>query len=86
MDDQAVIHAAKLTDAVVIVEEHQKAGGLGGAVAELLGERYPAALEIVAVDDSFGESGKPGELLHKYGLTNEEIVLTVKKILKRKNK
>lgn len=86
LDEQSIIHAAKLTDAVVVVEEHQKAGGLGGAVAELLGERYPAALEIVAVNDTFGESGKPAELLHKYGLTNDEIVLTVKKILKRKNK
>lgn len=86
LDEQAIIHAAKLTDAVVVVEEHQKAGGLGGAVAELLGERYPAALEIVAVNDTFGESGKPAELLHKYGLTNDEIVLTVKKILKRKSK
>lgn len=85
LDEQAIIHAAKLTDAVVVAEEHQHAGGLGGAVAELLGERYPAHLEIVAVNDSFGESGKPKELLEKYGLTSEAIITAVKKVVKRKN-
>ncbi len=85
LDDQAVIHAARLTDAVVVVEEHQKAGGLGGAIAELLGEMHPVPIEIVAVADSFGESGKPKELLEKYGLTNEHVIAAVKRVVKRKN-
>jgi len=84
LDEQALVLGAKLTGAVVVVEEHQKAGGLGGAVAELLGEMYPVPLEIVAVNDNFGQSGKPAELLEKYGLTNESIMSAVKKAVKRK--
>lgn len=85
LDDQAVIHAAKLTDAVVVVEEHQKAGGLGGAVCELLSGQYPVPVEVVAVNDRFGQSGKPQELLEEYGLTSENIMSAVKRVVKRKN-
>lgn len=85
LDEQSVIHAAKLTDCVVVVEEHQKAGGLGGAICELLSERYPVPVEIVAVNDRFGQSGKPQELLEEYGLTSEGIMSAVKRVVKLKN-
>ncbi len=85
LDDQAIIHAAKLTDAVVVAEEHQQSGGLGGAISELLGQQYPAYIEIVGVADSFGQSGKPKELLERYGLTAEHIAQAARRVIKRKN-
>lgn len=84
LDEQAIIHAAKIAGAVVIAEEHQKFGGLGGAVSELLGKNFPVPIEIVAVEDEFGQSGSPEELLTAYGLTAEHIVDLSKKVVKRK--
>lgn len=84
LDEQTIIHFSRLTDAVVVSEEHQKFGGLGGAVAELLGEKYPVPIEIVAVEDKFGESGKPKELLSEYGLTSENIIAASKRVIRRK--
>lgn len=63
---------------VVTVEEHQKAGGLGGLVAEILGENLPLPLKILGVNDQFGQSGVPGELLEHYGLGTKDIVAAVK--------
>lgn len=84
LDKEAVIKAAKETGAVVTCEEHSKYGGLGSVVAQVLATEYPAALEMVAVDDSFGESGKPEELLTKYHLQPSDIVAACKKAISRK--
>ncbi len=70
--------------AVVTAEEHQITGGLGGAVAEYMALHCPAPMEQVAVKDTFGESGKPDELMEKYGLTDADIVKAVRKVLTRK--
>ncbi len=85
IDEQAIIRAAKTTGAVVTVEEHQKMGGLGGAVAEVLSRNFPVPIEFIGMPDSFGESGKPSELLAKYGMKTVNIVRAVKRVIKRKN-
>ena len=84
IDEKTIIKFAKATGAVVTVEEHQVAGGLGGAVAELLVAKHPVPMEFVGMEDSFGESGKPNELLKKYGMDVLDIVKAVKKTLKRR--
>ena len=86
IDEQAIIHAAKITGAVVTVEEHQIMGGMGSAVAEVLARNFPVPIEFVGVHDSFGESAKDyKELWQKFGLTKEKIVESVKKVILRKN-
>ena len=82
--DVAAIEEAATSGCVVTAEEHSIIGGLGSAVAEVLGERCPVPLERVGVMDTFGESGKPNELLKKYGLTSENIVSAVIKAVGRK--
>lgn len=84
LDVAAVVAAARATGAVVTAEEHNILCGLGGAVAEVLGENYPVPLERVGVRDTFGESGKPQELLEKYGLTPADVVRAAEKVLARK--
>ncbi len=84
LDEAAILASVKKTGAVVTAEEHQRNGGLGGAVAELLGRMMPTPQEFVAVNDSFGESGKPVELMDKYGLGVSDVVAAVKAVLKRK--
>ncbi|MEW6172377.1 MAG: transketolase family protein [Bacillota bacterium] len=84
IDVSAVVQAARETGAVVTAEEHSIIGGLGSAVAEVLAENYPVPLKRVGIEDSFGESGKPDELMAKYGLTSANIVLSVKRAMKRK--
>ena len=84
LDEKAILASVKKTGAVVTAEEHQRNGGLGGAVAELLGRMMPTPQEFVAVNDSFGESGKPMELMDKYGLGVADVVAAVKAVLKRK--
>ncbi len=69
---------------MVSAEEHSILGGLGGAVAEVLSENCPTIMARVGIKDMFGESGKPDELLLKYGLTAENIVQAVKSVLARK--
>ena len=83
-DKEIVIASAKKTKAVVTAEEHNIYGGLGSAIAETLGTNYPVPLEILGVEDVFGESGLPAELLEKYNLTKEEIVKKAKIVLNRK--
>jgi transketolase len=85
LDTQTIIRCAKLTDAVVTVEEHQIAGGMGSAVAETLSSLYPTPIEFVGMHDSFGESGQAKELLEKYKMTAKDIVLAAKRVIKRKN-
>ncbi len=84
IDEEAIINAAKETKAVVTAEEHQINGGLGGAVSEVLGRNYPLPIEMVAVKDTFGESGSAEELLEKYHLKDKDIVTAVRNVLKRK--
>ncbi len=86
LDADAIIEAARATGAVVSAEEHQRAGGLGSAVAEVLSQHCPTPQEYVAVNDSFGESGTPDELLAKYGLGISDVVAAIRKVLKRKSK
>ncbi|OGD60824.1 transketolase [Candidatus Berkelbacteria bacterium RIFCSPLOWO2_01_FULL_50_28] len=84
IDIKAIIEAAKESGAIVTAEEHQIAGGLGGAVAEVLAESYPVPLERVGIKDTFGESGKPEELMEHYGLTTQHIIEAVERVIKRK--
>lgn len=84
IDQDAIIKAAKETGAVVTAEEHQIFGGLGSAVAEVLAQNSPVPVEMIGVHDSFGESGKPEQLLEYYGLKDKNIVAAVQKVLKRK--
>ena len=85
LDDEAVLKSVEKTGCAVSAEEHQIAGGLGESIASLLARTNPKPLEIVGVNDSFGESGKPVELLEKYGLSVESIVESAKKAIARKN-
>lgn len=84
LDEEAVIESAKKTGCVVTAEEHQMNGGLGDSIAQLLSRTMPTPLEMVAVNDSFGESGKPEELLVKYGLNDTDIVEAAQKAIGRK--
>ncbi len=84
LDEKTIIRAAKETGAVISVEEHSIFGGLGGAIAEVLGEQYPVPMKIIGVKDVFGESGEYEELLEKFGLTTLNIVTSAKEILRRK--
>ncbi|MBC2579558.1 transketolase family protein [Clostridium sp. DJ247] len=81
IDSEAITNAARETGAVVTVEEHNIIGGLGSAVCEVLSENQPTPVVRVGVKDTFGESGKPAELLKAYGLTAEDIVKAVKRVL-----
>jgi len=85
LDEQTIIKAAKLTGAVVTVEEHQVYGGLGSAVGETLAKNFPVPMEFIGMPDKFGESGKPKELLKKYGMTYSDIISAAKRAIKRKN-
>ena len=84
LDEETIITVAKECGAVVSVEDHQIAGGMGSAVAEFLISNYPIPMEFVGMKDSFGESGTPEELAEKYGLKAKDIVLAVKKVIGRK--
>jgi transketolase len=84
IDSAAIIKAARDTGAVVTCEEHSVIGGLGSAVAEVLGENAPVPLERVGILDTFGESGTPDALLAKYNLTAADIVHAAKKVVQRK--
>ena len=84
LDTEAVVAAARKTGCVVTAEEHQVYGGMGSAVAECLVKNCPVPVEMVAVQDSFGESGKPQELMDKYGLNQATVEAKIKAVLKRK--
>lgn len=83
-DKETLLASVKKTNAVVTCEEHSTVGGLGSAVASILGENYPAPLERVGVRDVFGTSGTPDELLAEYGLDAQGIVAKAKAVLARK--
>lgn len=84
LDEEAVLKSVAKTRCVVTAEEHNRLGGLGDSIAQLLIQRDPVPTEYVAVNDSFGESGKPAELMKKYGLDAEHIVAAVQKAIARK--
>lgn len=77
LDEATILKSARRTKKVITVEEAQAAGGLGGAVAELLSEKCPVPLKRIGMQDRFGESGRPDELLDKFGLTAKYIELAV---------
>ena len=84
LDAQAIIQSVKKTRCVVTAEEHQKNGGLGDSIAQLLATHFPAPIEMVAVNDTFGESGTPDQLMTKYGLDAINIVEAVQKVMARR--
>ncbi|MEW6089161.1 MAG: transketolase family protein [bacterium] len=84
IDKEMIIKAARDTGAIITAEDHTVIGGLGSAVAEVLGEEYPVPLKRIGVLDRFGESGEPDELFKKNGLTTENIIEEAKRIIKRK--
>tara|TARA_B100001093_G_scaffold520303_1_gene614473 strand:- start:4714 stop:5667 length:954 start_codon:yes stop_codon:yes gene_type:complete len=84
LDTSAILKSVEKTGCIVTAEEHQMNGGLGDSIAQLLARKRPTPIEMVAVNDSFGESGKPSDLMEKYGLTRTDIVKSVEKILTRK--
>ncbi|MBI5476642.1 MAG: transketolase family protein [Ignavibacteriales bacterium] len=84
IDVEAIVKSAKETGAIVTAEDHQKHGGLGGAVAEILAQYYPVPQEFVAINDTFGESGVGTELMKKYGIDKDAIVKAVRKVISRK--
>ncbi len=84
LDTEAVVRAARETGAIVTAEEHQLAGGLGSAVAECLATLFPTPMEMVAVNDTFGQSGAPQELMDHYGLNAENIAAKIRQAMERK--
>ncbi len=84
IDEQAIVAAARETGAILTVEEHQVAAGFGSAVAEVVVKNYPVPVDMVGMNDSFGESGQPAELMEKYGLTAANIAGRAKNLLRRK--
>ncbi len=84
LDEEIILDSIAKTKCVVTAEEHQRNGGLGDSVAQLLSRKNPTPQEYVAVNDSFGESGKPDELLLKYGLGPDNVVEAAQEVLKRK--
>lgn len=84
LDDDAILKSVAKTKCVVTAEEHQMNGGLGDSVAQLLSRKMPMPQEFVAVNDSFGESGTPDQLMVKYGLDTVNIIAAVEKVMARK--
>lgn len=84
LDEDAIWKLAQEAGAIVTVEEHQIKGGMGSAVAECLARHYPVPIEFVGVDDQFGQSGTPDELLEHYGMGESHIKQAAKKVMLRK--
>lgn len=80
VDVEGVVKSAKKTGKVITVEEHSVNGGLGGVIAEVLGENYPVKIKRIGINDVFGESGEPSLLLKKYGISEENIVSEIRKM------
>ncbi len=83
-DEKTILESVKKSKAVVTVEEHQIACGMGSAVSEMLAQNFPALIEMVGMKDRFGESGTPDELLNAFGLSSPHVIEAVKRVLKRK--
>lgn len=85
LDKKIILEAAEQTGAIVTAEEHQVFGGLGSAVSELISQNYPVPIKMVGVEDHFGESGEPRELLEKFGLTSKDIIKALMHVMRMKN-
>ncbi len=86
LDSKLILSSVRKTKCVVTAEEHLKNGGLGDAVAQILAEQFPVPQQWIAMNDTFGESGTPDELMQKYGLTTQAIVEAAHTAISRKNK
>lgn len=84
LDEEIILNSVKKTKCIVTCEEHNYYGGLGESVSRVLTQRFPIPQEFVAVNDTFGESGTPSQLMKKYGLDKDGILKAVEKVLKRK--
>jgi transketolase len=84
LDEEAILKSVSKTGCIVSAEEHQIAGGLGESIAQVLSRNNPLPQEFVAVNDSFGESGSPAELMEKYGLDTPNIIAAAEKVIARK--
>lgn len=84
LDEEAILKSVSKTGCVVTAEEHNRLGGLGDSVAQVLAKNLPSPQEYVAVNDSFGESGTPAQLMEKYGLNAQNIVAAVQRVIGRK--
>ncbi|MGM9535953.1 MAG: transketolase family protein [Intestinibacter sp.] len=84
IDEDLIIESAKRTGAIVTVEEHNVVGGLGSAVSEVVSENYPVLVKKIGINDIFGQSGKPKQLMEAYGLTVENIINKVKEAIENK--
>lgn len=84
LDEKAVLESVKKTKCVVTAEEHMMNGGLGDSISQLLVRNNPVPLEMVAVNDTFGESGTPEELLTKYNIDTEDVIKASRKVMSRK--
>ncbi len=84
LDEKAILDSVAKTGCIVTAEEHNKYGGLGESVARCLSKNKPTPQEFIAVNDSFGESGTPDQLMEKYGLNAAAIIASVKKVMSRK--
>ncbi|MBI4272863.1 transketolase family protein [Candidatus Uhrbacteria bacterium] len=84
LDEKTLLASARKTKAVVTVEEHQIMAGAGSAICELFAKKFPVPVEMIGMQDSYGESGTPTELLEKYGMSVKTIKTTAKKVLIRK--
>ncbi|MEI6022605.1 MAG: transketolase C-terminal domain-containing protein [bacterium] len=85
IDAELLVQVARETKAIVTIEEHQVIGGLGGAVAEVLAQKCPTPIEFIGVQDLFGQSGTPNELIEHYGMGLDAIMTATHKVLERKN-
>ncbi|GAI50465.1 unnamed protein product, partial [marine sediment metagenome] len=84
IDEAAIIKAAAETGAIVTAEEHLEHGGLGSEVAQRVARHHPVPMEFIAIKDTYAKSGKPGELLQRYGLTAKDIEQAVRSAVKKK--
>ena len=84
LDEEAILKSIRKTKCAVTVEEHNILGGMGDAVAHVASSHFPVPVEYIGTKDTFGESGKPVDLLKKYGLDTPNIVEAAEKVLRRK--
>lgn len=84
LDEEAIIASVRKTGCAVSAEEHNRYGGLGDSIAQTLARNFPAPMEYVAVNDTFGESGKPVELLAKYGLGVDDVIRAGRTVMEKK--
>ena len=84
LDNDLILKSVKKTKCAVVAEEHQILGGLGCSIAQLTSQKFPIPINFVGINDSFGESGNPMELMKKYKIDKNSIVSAVKKVIKKK--